>query len=137
MGKPRKCSNAFGSLANILTPSGLFVAFGSPNLDRGVLAPSETLESFWELSGAFGHRGKGKSFRTPPKETAARQNDCALLELAAVVEGDRSMVDVCFVLVPPLFVPFSVIMKCLRNLSCALMLPILVRKGAGQPYRRR
>ena len=58
VGKPRKCSNAFGSLGNILTPSGLLVAFGKPNLDRGVLVPSETFKSFWELADASGHRGK-------------------------------------------------------------------------------
>ena len=57
MGKLRKCSNAFGSLGNIRTPSGPLVAFENPNLDPGVLVPSETFESFWELSDAFGHRG--------------------------------------------------------------------------------
>ena len=58
MGNLRKRSNAFGSLANILTPSGPLVAFGNPNLDPGVLVPSETFESFWELADAFGHSGK-------------------------------------------------------------------------------
>ena len=40
----RKLSKTFGSLRK-------------PNLDPGVLVAEETFESFWELSGAFGHRG--------------------------------------------------------------------------------
>ena len=50
-------SEVFESLWSFLEPLDIFAGLRNPKPDPGVLVHSETFESFWKLSDAFGHRG--------------------------------------------------------------------------------